>query len=38
MFDFSELIKDDEVLKEYDFETVYAVLMRLLRLGYIIGK
>ena len=38
MWDFSQLIKDDEVLKEYDFETVYAVMMRLLRLGYIIGK
>ena len=38
MFDFSELIKEDEVLKEYDFEIVYAVLMRLLSLGYIMGK
>lgn len=38
MFDFSQLIKEDDVLKEYDFETVYAVLMRLLSLGYIMGK
>jgi hypothetical protein len=38
MFDFKELIKNDDVLKEYDYETVYRVLMRLLSLGYIMGK
>lgn len=38
MFNFSELIKEDEILKEYDFETVYSILMRLLSLGYIMGK
>jgi hypothetical protein len=38
MFNFSELIKNDDVLSQYDFETVHAVLMRLLRLGYIMGK
>lgn len=36
--DFSKLIKEDDVLKKYDFETVYAVMMRLLSLGYIMGK
>lgn len=36
--DFSKLIKEDEILSRYDFETVYTILMRLLRLGYIMGK
>ena len=36
--DFSKLIKEDEILSRYDFETVYSILMRLLRLGYIMGK
>lgn len=35
---FTELIKNDEVLSKYDFKTVYSVIMRLLRLGYIMGK
>lgn len=35
---FKELIENDDVLSKYDFETVYEVLMRLLRLGYLIGK
>jgi hypothetical protein len=38
MFNFSELIKNDDVLSQYDFKTVHAVLMRLLSLGYIMGK
>lgn len=38
MFNFSELIKNDDVLSQYDFETVHAILMRLLSLGYIMGK
>lgn len=35
---FAELIKNDDILSKYDFETVYAILMRLLRLGYVMGK
>lgn len=35
---FTEIIKNDDVLSKYDFETVYTILMRLLRLGYIMGK
>lgn len=35
---FTELIKNDDVLSKYDFKTVYSVIMRLLRLGYIMGK
>ena len=35
---FTELIKEDEVLSRYDFEIVYNILLRLLRLGYIMGK
>ena len=35
---FKELIENDDVLSQYDFETVYSILMRLLRLGYIMGK
>lgn len=35
---FKELIENDDVLSQYDFETVYSILMRLLKLGYIMGK
>ena len=35
---FKELIEHDDVLSQYDFETVYSILMRLLKLGYIMGK
>ena len=35
---FKELIINDDVLSQYDFETVYSILMRLLMLGYIMGK
>ena len=35
---YKELIENDEVLSRYDFETVYSILMRLLRLGYLMGK
>lgn len=36
--DFKELIKNDEILSKYEFKTVYSIIMRLLRLGYIMGK
>lgn len=35
---FTELIKNDNVLSKYDFETVYAIILRLLSLGYVMGK
>lgn len=35
---YKELIENDEVLSQYDFEVVYEILMRLLRLGYLMGK
>jgi hypothetical protein len=35
---FTELIKNDDVLSKYDFETAYAIILRLLSLGYIMGK
>lgn len=31
----SELIKNDEVLSAFDFETVYVIIVRLKNLGYI---
>ena len=35
---FTELIKNDDVLSKYDFETAYSIILRLLSLGYIMGK
>lgn len=35
---FADLIKNDDVLSQYDFEVVYAVILRLLSLGYVMGK
>ena len=35
---FTDLIKNDDVLSQYDFETVYSVILRLLSLGYVMGK
>ena len=35
---FAEIIKNDDVLSKYDFEVVYSVMLRLLSLGYIMGK
>lgn len=35
---FTDLIKNDDVLSQYDFEVVYAVILRLLSLGYVMGK
>ncbi len=35
---FAELIKTDAVLSQHDFETVYSIILRLLALGYVMGK
>ena len=32
---FTQLIKNDNVLSAYDFETVYIIMLRLANLGYI---
>lgn len=31
----SELIKNDNILNQYDFEQVYVIILRLMDLGYI---
>ena len=35
---FKEVIINDNILSQYDFEVVYSVMLRLLSLGYIMGK
>ena len=35
---YKELIETDDVLSQYDFEVVYSIIIRLLSLGYLMGK
>lgn len=35
---YSKFIKNDSILSQYDFETVYVILLRLKKLGYFVEK